>query len=419
MLFSCGNSESSLTIPDGKLDPCTLRFSWWGGDDRHEATLEAVELWHKIHPEIKIKSEYGGWDGWAEKVNTQISSATEPDIIQINYDWLVTLSADGKGFYDLGSLSDFIDLSAFEDDVLSFGMVDGRLNAITVSVSGRGLFYNSEVFERLGVGYPTTWESLMETGRIFEKYGKYPIDLDVQSGSTAWYLAVVYVQQKTGRDFIDMDGNLCFSADDIKSALDFYRELEEKHVIRTVRTRIDEDGNTALYQSPEFINGNIAGVLEWGSAVGKYADVLPENALVAGDFLTDGNGSSGGWFIKPSLMYAVSAKTKYPDECACFIDFLLNDEKCADILGTSRGIPASSRAEKRLAETGRLSGLVRQNDEMLENLETVTVSPYMELARVKQFCNDALEKVSYGVADTRSTAQELHRNITDYLESLK
>lgn len=416
---SCEKSDYSVTLPDGTLDPCTLRFSWWGGDDRHEVTLEAIELWNSIHPEIKIKSEYGGWDGWAEKVNTQISSATEPDIMQINYDWLITLSADGKGFYDLSTLDGFIDLSAFDDDILSFGMVNNRLNAVTVSLSGRGLFYNSEVFSQLGIDYPKTWGELMEVGRAFGSYGKYPLDLDIQSGGTAWYLAVVYVQQTTGRDFIDMDGNLCFTAEDIKSALDFYVSLEENHVIRTVRTRTDEDGNTALYQSSEFIGGNIAGVLEWGSAVGKYENVLPENALVAGDFLTDGNGNSGGWFIKPSLMYAVSARTKYPDECACFIDFLLNNQECADILGTSRGIPASKTAEERLESTDRLSGLVKQNDEMLENIETVTVSPYMELARVKQFCNDALEKVSYGVADTGTVSQELHEKITDYLESLK
>ena len=47
-LSACGSgSRSAVTPPDGKLDKCTLRFSWWGGDDRHEATLEAIELWKK------------------------------------------------------------------------------------------------------------------------------------------------------------------------------------------------------------------------------------------------------------------------------------------------------------------------------------------------------------------------------------
>ncbi len=419
VLYSCGKKDSSVTLPDGSLDKCTLRFSWWGGDDRHEATLKAIELWNSIHPDIEIKPEYGGWDGWSEKINTQISSGTEADIMQINYDWLVTLSPDGTGFYDLNKLDDFLDLSGFRDDVLSFGNVNGHLNAVAVSVSGRGLFYNSKVFERLGVEYPSTWDELVGLGKTFGEHGLYPLDLDIQSGGTAWYLAVVYVQQKTGNNFIDMNGNLGFSVENLQTALDFYKLLEDNHVIRNVRTRTDSDGNAALYQSPEFINGNIAGVLEWGSAVGKYESVLEEGVLEAGDFLKDDSGNSGGWFVKPSLLYAISANTKYPDESAEFIDFLLNNEECADILGTSRGIPASSYAEKRLESTGKIAGLVQENYEMLESMDTVTISPYMELARMKEFYNDAIEKVSYKLADTHEVAQELYNNINDYLESLK
>ena len=136
-LSACGSASSAkYTPPDGSLDKCTLRFSWWGGDDRHEATLAAIKLWEQKHPDITITPEYGGWDGWTEKVSSQISGGTAPDVMQINYDWLVSLSPDGGGFYDLGLLTDRLDLSAFDDEVLSFGRMNGKLNAVTVSVSG-------------------------------------------------------------------------------------------------------------------------------------------------------------------------------------------------------------------------------------------------------------------------------------------
>lgn len=419
LLSACGKEAVEKVRPDNSLDKCTLRFSWWGGDDRHEATLKAIDLWNTLYPDIEIKPEYGGWDGWTEKVNTQISGGSEPDIMQINYDWLVTLSGDGEGFYDLNRLDRFLDLSGFDNEILSFGTVGGHLNAVPVSLSGRGLFYNSRVFEQVGADYPKTWDELIALGEVFQPYGRYPLDLDIQSGGTAWYLAVVYVQQTTGKTFIDMNGNLGFTVDDIENALKFYKRLEDNHVIRNVRTRTDEDGNTALYQSPEFIGGNIAGVLEWGSAVGKYESVLDDGVLEAGDFLTGNDGNSGGWFIKPSLMYAVSANTRYPDEAGAFINFLLNNPECADILGTSRGIPASEYAEERLEKTGKLTGLAHQNDEMLESMNTVTISPYMELARMKEFYNTAIEKISYNEADIRRVAIELHADMTEYLDSLR
>lgn len=420
VLSACGKQTSApVTKPDGKLDKCTLRFSWWGGDDRHKATLEAIELWNTIHPEIEIVPEYGGWDGWTEKVSSQISGGTEPDIMQINYDWLVTLSPDGNGFYDLNSLNSQLDLSGFDKDVLSFGEVNGKLNAVTVSVTGRGLFYNSDVYEQLGADFPRTWDELIALGSIFRQKNLYPLDLDIQSGGTAWYLAIVYVQQITGKEFISMNGDLGFTADDIKTALDFYKEMEDNSVIRNIRTRTDEDGNAALYQSPEFISGNVAGVLEWGSSVGKYEDVLPEGTLKAGPFLTSGNGSSGGWMIKPSMLYAISKNTKHPDEAAAFMDFLLNNRDCARILGTTRGIPASRFAEESLEQNGLLTGLAHESDSMLEKLDTVTISPYMELPRMKEFYNTAIEQVSYDLCDTKTAAEEMYNSIKEYLKRSK
>ena len=66
-----------------------------------------------------------------------------------------------------------------------------------------------------------------------------------------------------------------------------------------------------------------------------------------------------------------------------------------------------------------LTGLAQQNNEMLEKLDTVTVSPYMELARMKEFYNSALEKVSYGTTDTGAAASELYSSITKYLEKIR
>ncbi len=418
-LSACGGNSAGFTPPDGTLDKCTLRFSWWGGDDRHEATLNAIELWNSKHPDITIVPEYGGWDGWTEKVGTQLSGGTEPDIMQINYDWLISFSSDGKGFYDLELLTDYLDLTQFDRDVLSFGEVGGVLNGVTVSVSGRGLFYNSETYKHFGAEYPKTWSELINLGEKFHKEDIYPLDVDIQSGGTAWYLAVVYVQQQTGRQFITIDGELGFTEDDIKEALDFYKKLEDGHVIRTIDMRTDEDGTAALYQSPEFIDGRVAGVLEWGSSVGKYEMTLSEGVLEAGPMLSDDSGKSGGWMIKPSLLYAISRNTKNPDEAAAFMDFMLNDTEAASLLGTTRGIPASRTAEESLEKSGRLTGLAQENDALLEQLDTMTISPYMELAQMKEYYNSAIEKVSYNAADSAEAAHEMYVSITEYLERIR
>ena len=146
--------------------------------------------------------------------------------------------------------------------------------------------------------------------------------------------------------------------------------------------------------------------------------VLPDGALEAGPLLTDGD-KTGGWMIKPSLMYAVSAGTEYPDEAATFIDFMLNNGECAELLGTTRGIPSSRYAFERLESSGKLSGLAMDCAELLNVADTVTISPYTELPRIKEYCNEAIESVSYATSDTASAAGTLYASLTEYLEKIR
>ena len=38
-------------------DNTTLRFAWWGGASRHEATLKAIKAFEQQNPGVKIKAE--------------------------------------------------------------------------------------------------------------------------------------------------------------------------------------------------------------------------------------------------------------------------------------------------------------------------------------------------------------------------
>ncbi len=398
---------------------CTLRFSWWGGDDRHEATLKAIELFETKYPDINIEPEYGGWDGWTEKVTAQLTGNTAPDIMQVNYDWLLRFSKDGTGFYNLEELNDTINLDNFSDEILDYGRQNGILNAVPISMTGRSLFFNKTTFDEIGTEIPKSWDDLINLGKVFEKNKSYPLDLDIQSGYTAWYLSVVYGQQKFGKEFISQDGTLNFTVDEIAQSLEFYKMLEDNSVVRTVRQRVNDDGNDALYQSSVFIDGSVAGVLEWGSAVGKYETSLEEDNLVAGNLLFLDDCEVSGWFVKPSLMYAINKNTKYPQQSALFVNFILNDSECAEILGTSRGIPASSSAYKALEENNMLKGLAYESYIQINECSPVSMSPYMELSEMRNCYNSAIENVSYGMMTAEEAAQQMYDQMQKILAKYK
>ena len=95
---SAAADKEDAAASDGEV---TLRFSWWGGDARHKATEAACQAFMEKYPNIKVECEYGAWDGWAEKVATQLSGGTAPDLMQVNWNWLYQFSSDGSKFVDL------------------------------------------------------------------------------------------------------------------------------------------------------------------------------------------------------------------------------------------------------------------------------------------------------------------------------
>ena len=136
LIISCGEKKDTAGDGGGEKE-VVLRFSWWGGDSRHKATLDAIKLFEEKNPGIKIKAEYSGWDGHFEKVSTQVTGNTAPDIMQIDWNWLYIFSKNGDGFYNFNDLKEDFDLSNYDENVLSYTTINGKVPAIPVGMNGR------------------------------------------------------------------------------------------------------------------------------------------------------------------------------------------------------------------------------------------------------------------------------------------
>lgn len=79
-----GGGTGEKTPASGQ--PLQLRVSWWGGQIRHEATIKAAILYEHLHPNVKIVTEFSGWDGYFDKLTTQLAAKTAPDVFQNDVD---------------------------------------------------------------------------------------------------------------------------------------------------------------------------------------------------------------------------------------------------------------------------------------------------------------------------------------------
>ena len=59
-------------------EPVELRITWWGGDARHEVTNAAIDEFEALHPNITVVRDFGGFEGYLDKVTTQYAGGNSP-----------------------------------------------------------------------------------------------------------------------------------------------------------------------------------------------------------------------------------------------------------------------------------------------------------------------------------------------------
>lgn len=389
-----------------------LRMSWWGGESRHVATQKALEACGAKHGHT-VKGEFTGFDGYLEKLTTQMAGQTEADIVQVNWPWLPLFSKDGDGFADLRTL-EAIDLSNWSEAELASGSMNGVLQGLPVSTTGRVFFFNTTTFEKAGVAVPKTWDELFAATRtIKDKLGKDYYTFNAVK-ETAQLVTTLVVMQKTGKDMVDPKTNrVAWTADELADGISFLGKLVEDGVMRSQKEEA-ADGNVNLFEKPEWAEGKIAGSYEWDSTFGKYADPLKEGQVLkpAGILKFDG-AVTDGVYRKPSMVFSISKHSENQEAAAQILNCLLNEPEGIDALGTTRGIPASKAATARLGETGEPE--VREANAMVMAASGPSVSPFNENPEIRSVFLDTLEEYAYGQLDAKAAAEQIIDGTNDML----
>ncbi|WP_159587462.1 ABC transporter substrate-binding protein [Chelativorans xinjiangense] len=407
-----------MALSAGSASAADLRMSWWGGDSRHVATQEALKACGEKHGHT-IKPEFTGWTGHQEKVATQLAGSTEADIMQINWPWLPLFSLEGDGFADLNEYSDTIDLSQWSEDQLDSATVNGKLNGLPVSTTGRVFFFNEATFDKAGLPLPTTWDELIEATAVFkEKLGEdyYPFDAQGGDQGLGAILNVSLVTtQMTGKDLVDPATNtVAWTAEELQKGIEFNQSLADKGVIRDWKT-VAGGGNVDLFELPAWSEGKIAGSYEWDSTYGKFNDPIENGELVPVGLLTVEDAATEGVYRKPSMLFSISRNSKNPEAAAQIVNCLLNEPEGIEALGDTRGIPASRIAAETLAEGGAINPRLLEAHKLVIEAKGPTVSPFNEHPEVREIFKDTLEEFAYGNISAADASTEIIEGVNGVL----
>jgi len=321
-------------------EPIKLRILWWGSQSRHDATLKAIELYQQKHPNVTFEPEFSGWDGYWDKLATQSAAKNAPDIIQMDASYL----AEYAGRNQLADLSQGIDTSAIDPSLLATGEFEGTQYAIPLGNNAIGLAYNKEAVEKLGITVPNngwTWDDYFAFGREAKaKLG--PNQYALPDFSTSFAQYVNYQLSKGKGQVITAEGELNLDKATFLEWLQTFTQLRQEGVVPPGEVMVTDkelDPNMDL-----LANGTVLTRVLHAAQAGAL-DTLKPGVF---DLVTMPRAEQAGGWLKPSMFWSVSSNSQYVEEAKKFIDWFVNDPEVAEILGTTRGVPVSSKIVEQL-----------------------------------------------------------------------
>jgi oligogalacturonide transport system substrate-binding protein len=389
--------------------PVSIRFMWWGGDDRHNRTIEVINLYQKSNPHVTIEAEYGGWDGYQDKLTTQLASGTAPDLMQVSFAWVANLQKKGGFFADLSKYPQLIDLSMFPSNLIEgFSKVDDAIVAVPTGVSAYAFLVNKDTLAKAGVslGQKWTWDGYLEAAKKVHALGEdYYLSVDNTPNVLFEKYLRPYVMGKTGNVWINDDYTMGFTREHLAEAFSYIKALNDAEAWPPVSEVVS---STTLDQRPEWLEGKIASTLgQWvssitpsASAIGDAADV--EICPVRADAVDTAIAS------QPSQQFCVNAKSENIEETIKFLNYLFTDEEALTILADCRGVPSSTKGRE-VAETKNLVNplVAKCLDLALENSTKIPYSHISDDSELFTAGQDVIEMLLFGKLTPEQAADEL------------
>lgn len=414
-----GKSEDVNKESEPPLEKVTLRFSWWGGEGRHTPYLAAIEEYERLNPHVKIEGEYQSFDGYQQKMFTQLSSDSSPDIMQLSYVWYPDLATRGDLFVDFYD-QDIVDISGFDQAFSKeYGDYNGKMIALPLGTNTGTIVANKTLADKLGVPLDVDydWEALIELGKKLhdEDPEFYLLNSDVNTLNIA---VQAMLKQRTGDQLFNEDYTISFTEEDLVYVYDLVARALEAGALQPASESQLFSGKTE--QSPLWINQKTMFNLSYASSTLRFQATAAEGVeLVTLKYPTILNPKQGSSSVGPTFMASVKRSSPHADEALKFLNWFLNDEEAAIILGDSRSVPPTEIQRKIVMEKEVMNPEIVKAVEMgfmnsQTNNNAISTNTELEALMLAQ-----IEKVAFKQSSIEKIAAESMKLLGEKLEQLK
>lgn len=402
-------------------DEMVLRFMWWGGDARNEATLKVIDQYQKLHPKIKIEAEMNSDQGYVDKVSTMLANGTAPDIMQQNVDSLPDFISRGDFFVDFKEYPEIFDASGFDENFISqFGTFDGKLLALPTGMSCLATVANQKAADACGVDLEKqiTWETMLEDGRSLHNQHPDYYYMNTDTKILCEYVLRPYLRQMTGESFIlDSEKRMSFTREQLVEALQYIKDCYDAGVFEPAEDSATFKGQ--IHTNPKWMDGKFVFAYGPSSSISLLMDAVPDTDCTVVQMPMAENRVNDGFFADTPQYLTVNKSSKYVEEAVKFLDYFYNDETAQEILKDVRSIPPTSSARSLCAQKGLLNPTVVEAVDLAAGLNGKSDKGYTTSAEVYAIQEDMIESVAYGQSTPEEAADNAIDLIEDYLSALR
>jgi len=409
VIAGCGTGKEEKGSKESAAADVELRFAWWGSQIRHDKTIQLIAKFEETHPHIKVKPEFSGWDGYFDKLATQIAADNQPDIVQLDIDHVNEYALRGV----LADLSPYagneLQVADFDQRVLEEeGTKDGKLVGIPVGDNVGVMIYNREMYTQAGVELPKpnmTWQEYFDKAR--EMKGKLGDKVYGAMDMSANYEAFDYYLVAIGDSYYK-DGKLGYDDGNLANWLKMWDEARQEGIVppaaETAAHMLAGDDPT---KNP-LMNGNVPIYgPTWTASFPKYENV--KQGIF--EMVAYPREQNPGSVMLTSMFLSVSGKTKHPKESAAFIDYFLNSHEAADILGAERGLPDNKAILEYL--TPKFTDTEKKMVETVKHIKSLNPSWYETAPKgsgeVNELFLQLVQKHQFGQASIEQTVADFKR----------
>ena len=414
-----GGTTASEAAPEETLsDSANLRFMWWGSDARHQATLEVINQYQTANPGIKIDGEYGGYDGYFEKLTTQLSSGTAPDIIQFDASMTTDLLRLGNVFVDVKTMSRFFDISGFDQGFLNnFCNYNNVTVGLPSGVTAGAILVNTAVTSAAGIDISTikTWDNLIEAGKKLHSNNPAQYMLNYELITIGKEFIFTNLAQLTGKEVMNSDYTLNFTRDDLYKVFDLIDRMYTSGTLQPAQESALFD--SAPWTNPKWINHEFAA----GSLITSYINSSNYDFQDTADIISQPaweGAKESGVILRPAQIIGVNSASKAPEHAFKFLDYFFNDENAARTLKDVRSIPPTENARKICTEENLLDPVAIKAVDLA--LPIATVNQNLSVPNdIVQIFKDGAAKVAYKNGSLDAITDETMKLLQDTLDRLK